>query len=67
MCINILSFLNSTLYALCFTTVTSTVYLQMDIYFRQLLSDVSTHKHSLQIDPEILNGHPVLNDVCGVG
>lgn len=34
---------------------------------RQLLSDVSTDKHSLKINPEILNCEPVFYDVCCVG
>lgn len=37
------------------------------IYLRQLFSDVSTHKHSLQVDPEVLDSHPVFYDISGVG
>ncbi len=31
----------------------------------QLLRDVSPHKHSLQVDPQVLDDQPVLNDLCG--
>lgn len=37
------------------------------IYLRQLFSDVSTHKHSLQVDPKVLDGHPVFYDISRVG
>lgn len=37
------------------------------IYLRQLFCNVSTHKHSFKVDPEILNSHPVFNDISGVG
>lgn len=33
----------------------------------QLLSDITTHKDSFQVDPEVLRLHPVLNDLSGVG
>jgi len=33
-------------------------------YLWQLLSNVSSHKHSLQVDPEILHHQPVLNYLC---
>ena len=33
----------------------------------QLFGDVSSNKHSLQIHPQVLNHHPVLNNVCCVG
>ena len=36
-------------------------------YLRKLLGDVAPHKHGLQVDPQVLNGHPVLYDVRGVG
>ena len=29
----------------------------------QLLGDVATHKDSLQVDPEVLDDHPVLDDL----
>lgn len=37
------------------------------IYLGQLLGNVSPNKHGLQVDPEVLNGHPVLDDISGVG
>ena len=36
-------------------------------YFRKLLGNVPAHEHGLQVDPEVLDGHPVLDDVRGVG
>ena len=36
-------------------------------YLRQLFCNVTTHKYSLQVDPEVLYCHPVLNDLRGVG
>lgn len=37
------------------------------MYLGQLFCNVSTHKHSFKVDPEILNSHPVFNDISGVG
>ena len=34
---------------------------------RKLLRDVAANKHGLQVDPEILHRHPVLNDLRGPG
>lgn len=31
----------------------------------QLFSDITTHKHSFQIDPQILYNQPIFNDFCG--
>lgn len=36
-------------------------------YLRELFSDVSPYKHSLQVDPEVLDRHPVLYDISCVG
>lgn len=33
----------------------------------QLLGDVSSNKHSLQVDPEVLHDQPALNDLSRVG
>ena len=32
---------------------------------RQLLSDVTTHEYSLQVDPQVLDNQPIFNDLCG--
>lgn len=37
------------------------------MYLRQLFSNVSTHKYSLQVDPEVLDSHPVLYYIRCVG
>ena len=37
------------------------------IYLGQLLSNVSPNKDSLQVDPQVLNHQPVLNDVRCIG
>lgn len=37
------------------------------IYLWQLLSDVPTHKHCLQVDPKVLDRHPVFYNVSCVG
>lgn len=37
------------------------------IDLRQLFGDVSPHKHSLQVDPKVLDRHPVFYDISGVG
>lgn len=34
---------------------------------RQLLGDVPAHEHRLQVDPEVLNRQPLLDDLRGVG
>ena len=39
---------------------------ECDTYSRQLFGNVSTHKHSLQVHPEILYNHPVLYDLWWV-
>ena len=39
----------------------------MSAYLGQLLSDVSANEDSLQVDPEVLHGHPVLDDLGRVG
>lgn len=36
-------------------------------YLWQLLCNVSPHKHSFQVDPEVLDYKPIFNDVRGVG
>ena len=33
----------------------------------QLLCNVSSHKYSLQVDPEVLHNQPVLEDLCRIG
>ena len=38
-----------------------------ETYLRQLFCNVTTHKYSLQVHPEVLYCHPVLNDLRGVG
>ena len=35
-------------------------------YLGQLFGDVTAHKDSLQVDPQVLDCHPVLNDLRGV-
>ena len=35
-------------------------------YLWQLLGNVSTYKHSLQVDPEVLYDQPTLNNLSGV-
>ena len=37
------------------------------LYLGQLFGNVTTHKDSLQVDPQVLHGHPVLNDLGRVG
>lgn len=37
------------------------------VYLRQLFSNVSTHKDSLQVDPEVLDCHPVFYYIRCVG
>ena len=34
---------------------------------RQLLRDVSADEHRFEVDPQVLDGHPVLNDLCRAG
>ena len=36
-------------------------------YLWQLLCNVSPHKHSFQVDPEVLDYEPIFNEVRGVG
>ena len=36
-------------------------------HLRQLLGNVSTHKHGLKIHPQVLNHQPVFDDLSGVG
>ena len=38
-----------------------------ETHLGQLLGNVSSHKYSLQVDPEVLYLHPRLKDFCGVG
>ena len=38
-----------------------------DTHLRQLLGDVPAHKDSLQVDPQVLDSHPVLYDLSRVG
>ena len=33
----------------------------------QLFGNVTAHENSLQVDPQVLHGHPVLNHLVGVG
>ena len=33
----------------------------------QLLGDITAHKDSFQVDPEVLYLHPLLNDLTSVG
>lgn len=35
----------------------------MSTYGWELLSDIATDEHSFKVNPEILNRHPLLNDV----
>ncbi len=36
------------------------------VHLRQLLGNVTTHKHGLKVHPEILNHQPVLENFSGV-
>ena len=36
-------------------------------FLGKLLGDVTAHEHSLQVYPEVLDSHPVLNDLSGGG
>lgn len=36
------------------------------IYLGQLFSNVPTHKHRLQVDPKVLDSHPVFYNIGGV-
>ena len=38
-----------------------------NLYLWKLLSDITTHKHSLQVDPQILYNQPVLNNLSSTG
>ena len=35
------------------------------LYLWQLFGNVAAHKHGLQVDPQVLHDHPVLDDLGG--